>query len=602
MNDPVTRYRARWAAILATFVLVVVAGQKALPSLGHGTVAIDGQPAVAGDLPVVVTTPEAKRIEVTFPLDVPVFALRPRRTLVIPDDCVEKITVNGADFTSPARFCGYENGRVIDLSPVLREGSNEIHVFVVNRSGHMGLDVSLRLDRAFAAFALTLFSLAACGAVVGLRRSKRRPVRGALLGMLVAGAALRTLYVLTTPAAVRGHDAGKHLDYVRYVAAHWSLPLPHEGFEFYQPPLYYVLAAPLVRLAHWRGAVDGDAWFLLQLVALGLSVAALWLALGTLRALLAAAARSGDAGRMRADFVVGGSLLAVFTSLVFFAARINNDVLVQATSFGGLALLVAFWRSQRTATWAAFSLCVGLGLVTKSNTLVVAATGVVCLAAARAIDAPRKSRLAALLAGVVAAVAGWFVLPRWLEERRAKGFLVSNTSWLNHKLILKNTADSLLGVHPLQVLEHPYNTPWSDAGGRQLWGYFVRSSLFGEFGFGAGMVPLCRALLVLLSLLTAVGLCGWWTSLRHRFRQDLPLHALVALSLASQFAFRVMSPFSPSQDFRYSFLLVLPFAYFVALGLRDLPVWLRRTATVAWAAFVVGSAFFVVTLWAKGTV
>ena len=44
------------------------------------------------------------------------------------------------------------------------------------------------------------------------------------------------------PALV-GYDVWHHLAYIRYVAEHHSLPLAGQGWEMFQPPLYYVLSA-----------------------------------------------------------------------------------------------------------------------------------------------------------------------------------------------------------------------------------------------------------------------------------------------------------------------------------------------------------------------
>ncbi len=43
----------------------------------------------------------------------------------------------------------------------------------------------------------------------------------------------------------RGFDAVAHLDYISYLQSNKHLPLPVEGWEMFQPPLYYVLASLL---------------------------------------------------------------------------------------------------------------------------------------------------------------------------------------------------------------------------------------------------------------------------------------------------------------------------------------------------------------------
>ena len=40
-----------------------------------------------------------------------------------------------------------------------------------------------------------------------------------------------------------GFDSTEHLKYVAYIQEHRALPLPTEGWEMYQPPLYYLFGA-----------------------------------------------------------------------------------------------------------------------------------------------------------------------------------------------------------------------------------------------------------------------------------------------------------------------------------------------------------------------
>ena len=73
-----------------------------------------------------------------------------------------------------------------------------------------------------------------------------------------------------------GFDAKEHLNYISYIQQHRSLPLPTEGWEMYQPPLYYLIAAaslsasalsvdnPMsIYVLRWLGAFFGIANFVL---------------------------------------------------------------------------------------------------------------------------------------------------------------------------------------------------------------------------------------------------------------------------------------------------------------------------------------------------
>ena len=46
-----------------------------------------------------------------------------------------------------------------------------------------------------------------------------------------------------------GPDVNGHLDYVRYLLDHKSIPLANEGWEAYQPPLFYLASAIVMSLS-----------------------------------------------------------------------------------------------------------------------------------------------------------------------------------------------------------------------------------------------------------------------------------------------------------------------------------------------------------------
>jgi hypothetical protein len=456
---------------------------------------------------------------------------------------------------------------------------------VKNKGGPSGLDVDLRQDPLFGVFGVALVGFAGLGAarILALLRAGREQT--ALLFVFLGGSVLRVLYTLRTPTWLRGYDSAGHLAYIRYIAERRTLPPAHGGWEFYQPPLYYLLTAPLVRFDTLRGATQAAIFCHLQAVSVLLSVVTLGVALWVVQMLFAPS--------QRREMVLCGGLLSVFPGLVFFAPRINNDVVAQVTGFVSIALLVRFWKKGRTGDWIALSGCIGLGMLAKTNALVLLPLALLSLLFRREIDRRKKVWLGMLSIGIIAVVSGWFVVPRFLEERRAAAFLVGNTDSLEAALRVPNSLEAFFGFHPLDMLEHPYNKTWDDSAGRKfVWEFFVRSSLFGEFDFGQKQLLLCRLSLILLALLITIGLGGWWRSLRKDPREHLPLHLLLVLSLASQAAFRFVSPFSCSQDFRYSFLLTVPFAFFVTLGSSAGPKWLRWGSVMLWGSFVASSAVF----------
>src|SRR5207244_791989 len=54
-----------------------------------------------------------------------------------------------------------------------------------------------------------------------------------------------------------GYDFKDHVAYIKYIQERKALPLPNEGFEMFQPPLYYALSAGFLSIC--RLSVSDDA-------------------------------------------------------------------------------------------------------------------------------------------------------------------------------------------------------------------------------------------------------------------------------------------------------------------------------------------------------
>jgi hypothetical protein len=187
----------------------------------------------------------------------------------------------------------WRNPRTFDLSPYLEPGTNELRIEVVNDRGPpallawsptpgiatgtdwkaqgadgawkpAGLATEGRRHAISAAFPTAWQGLRATWPLLlvafalgaGAERAYARwlasrasadawRLRPAHVRWLVMSAlALLSLHDLTRLDIEAGFDARAHFDYIRYVAANRRLPLATEGWQTFQPPLFYLLAAP----------------------------------------------------------------------------------------------------------------------------------------------------------------------------------------------------------------------------------------------------------------------------------------------------------------------------------------------------------------------
>lgn len=414
----------------------------------------------------------------------------------------------------------------------------------------------------------------AAGAAPGARRRWLwLPVAAALL--LVAAA---NLWNASRFPYTRSHmDWGGHRQHLRYAANHWRPPLAEEGWQMYQPPLYYWAGGAVLRAS--RPHVDQEA--ALRRVQL------LGAAAGVLHVLLAAAVlrrfgpRSGRAQAV-ALLAVGLAPGAITTNAMLtnepFAALMCGLPLA-----AGAALLAD--RRYGVMTGAFLGLLGGLALLSKFTGLMpVAAVGAV-LGVAFLDEAGRRRAVAATLAAfllVAALVAG----PYYARNVAVYG-----------KPFVGNW-DPESGQYYEQ--EPGYRTPrfWGTVGdvfvhppARARYSSFwdgLYASWWGEIhdNFVRPHPPrtirLSLLLFALAAVPTAAGAMGLVRSLRRSFGAD-PRHRVHLLfvvvslfSVASLGVFMARLPYVSTMKAFFLLNLTVPAAVFIGWGLSRLEAGLGR--------------------------
>jgi len=553
------------ATLLCIALLAMLWGFQSLlqPTIGPLQYTIDGGLPTEGMLPLLFPS-SGKDITIEVPLSLS--SLTPTTLSIRPDDCLERLDVNGirvAADTLP--FCDYVRGHEINLNGYLRPGLNSLTLAIRDHGGMGGVDIRPLAGRPL--FLLLTFGWLAVLCWYAWTLLRLIPISPRIRSIAIAvtmGGLLRLFYLLHTPYTLRGHDADGHLEYVQYLLTHFALPPPNGGWEFYQPPLYYLLGTFWIGLSRIVGLTLSPA-ILLPILSLILTTTALAVS-GTLAIRLF---------RDRSSQILFTLLLATLPSTVFFAARINNDVLFLFLGTVSIALLLQWWEHPRTQTWYFFIATVGLSFLTKFNAVLLLPSLLLPYLRHRNIRGNLERTAASCF--LLLLMAGWFYLPRALTEERPHTIVIGNIGNLNSGLGLPNTLLSLATFNPFNVLLHPFNNAWSDAERRQyFWEYFFRSAFFGEFGNDPSLRPLAIAILTLALILIPIALFGAWAGLRSRAPGATPLFHLLWTGLLGSFAFRILYPFASSQDFRYAILLTLPFTAFVVYGLHELPLYIRR--------------------------
>jgi hypothetical protein len=249
------------------------------------------------------------------------------------------------------------------------------------------------------------------------RRATDRAQRLGLLLLFALAAALR-LHGAWVAQPLSGYDGPFHATNIGILLFEGRIPLPHEGWSTFHPPLYYAISALL-----WALLPDDlsphSVLFALRLLNVLASLSLGWAVFVAARIALPArpvAALCAAAVALFLPMEIGPSFL------------IGNEMFGASLSAWGVAGMLACLRSDATRVrLASLGLVLGMGLITKFN------TGVVALSAGLAIlvqDVRRRGLVpgalsrAAVLAGLAALIAGWYFA--WNLQLYGRPILMQN--------------------------------------------------------------------------------------------------------------------------------------------------------------------------------
>jgi hypothetical protein len=420
-------------------------------------------------------------------------------------------------------------------------------------------------------------------------------------------------YLVITPYATRAHDVYGHIEYIEYLVTHHALPDPYAGWSFYQPPLYYILAA-LLRPALLLLRITGRDAFLraLQVQSLVYQLGFVALSMLTARHCLAAVDenRGGLRPAVRARLsALFATLIALWPSAIMHSVRIGNDDL-QYLCFGGAFYFISrWWTHARHRDFTAAAFFGAVGMLVKSNSLALFGIfGALCLV--RFVLDDNRRVLAYLrwlwpsLALMIASVA-LTLGPAAMDTLRGRrsNLIVGNVSRLRSDFTVGNGAENYLWFDTKTFVTQPFASTMEEGKNREwFWNFSLKSGLFGEFIFPS---PWLSNLAVILSVLfLAMGVCflAWLAaSRREHWIQDLPSLVTIGVLFASLALMRMSIPVACTSDFRYILPVLTPL---LCVYVRALSEWYNRAWTrlartgevVAWSFGVASLSFFVTML------
>jgi tetratricopeptide (TPR) repeat protein len=219
-----------------------------------------------------------------------------------------------------------------------------------------------------------------------------------------------------------GFDVQGHLAYIGYIEQHHALPLADEGWEMHHPPLYYAIAATLLRRfdvslddqgdvslrrpsnEEARDAQRARTAYVLRSLSLAFGIAQVLLVFACLRLLFPEEPRKQAVGLL---------LSAFLPAHLYVFHYVSNETL--ATTLGTAAIylcLKAISGSEpSTRVCVLLGLCLGAAMLTKVTAILVAAVVLATLVGRLLVQRQRNPMTWLRTVGatflVTAAVSGW---------------------------------------------------------------------------------------------------------------------------------------------------------------------------------------------------
>jgi len=389
-----------------------------------------------------------------------------------------------------------------------------------------------------------------------------------------------TLFAVYTPAW-QAPDEPAHYNYVRYLAEQGCLPILQHGdypaeyleeiksnhfppelsidsirYEFYQPPLYYLLATPVFKLF-------GGALVPLRLLSVALGAGLVYVAYRLALAVCPA----------QPALALGTAAFVAFLPMhVATTATMNNDTLAELLLALALWGLVRYlgkenggWRLERGGM-IGVGLLLGLGWLTKIYALIAVAVGVAAVILRRWRDWRRAARDLA-----------WLLVPA----------LALALPWLARNAAVYGWPDVMgLARHDEVVFGQMTTADWIAQRG---WANLLTEGLqrtyhsfWGKFGWMA--VPMDRRIYLALGVFTAVvvaGLVGWGAVVARQSKSSLRRSASAVMLLLFTTALTFLAYLWYNAKFvqfqgRYLFPALIPLGLALALGWWTAARWFGR--------------------------
>ncbi len=526
---------------------------------------------------------------------------------------VTEIMLNGKpvfpDYPYPKTRTSHKDSVLGDVYQFqLESGKNYLHIKTNNNQSDSALKIAQKYSffdffigfiSLFLPILLIIFSIASRSVECLLRINKKLVIldslKGFLMGnitllLLMIGVIIRLWYAWDMGYIQFQHDYQGHIEYIKFFANEFFVPLPHKAWEFPQQPLYYIFNGSLYALLAWFGVDEANILRAISMSTSVLSCIGLVYAYKLVKEL--------------SDKVLVNALTIGFLcftpSFIYMSSRINNDPWAFSLSCIALFFIISSYKKQWKVGFTPALVFTSLLFLTKVSSLVVEVLFFILLISTY-IHAPALVRKYLFRFYIVGLVILSYTLFRAYYPAVGIIELVNSGIWPGHDL-RPLTLEYFLSFNFSSLLTNGQSHIDNYAITRSFPTYQYATMLFGEFDYSfwrdhKAWLFINMQILVVLALVVPL---GWVAYLfRPKAFLDWVLIITSTLSIALLMKFFIQFPSVSNTDFRYHAAIFFFAAYFFAMGIDYIVSQFRfvKKFLLIWIALLhISSITFILTL------
>lgn len=573
-----------WSGIIlfpVTLILLSVLQSQILPDIFSAQYSNARNENVAFTMPLLLKDQVASEYDIR--VDMKLSTLHPSLFKIAADDCVKGITVNGSELPE-VQFCDIK-GKIVNLNPYLKPGTNIIQATLEDRGGWVVFKMKAARSDPFVLIINILLGIVfALFAFFLLKYAKAKPYVFGLCSIAMFGAALAKIYDVNLLFGHLAYDNTVYLDYMQYIAEFLKLPSASEialrGWELYQTPLYYILAALWMTTAEGLGRAQGMILQDVYTISWFFMTAALFVNVWIATMLFSDKKRHTDS-------MILVALVSLLPGIIFLSSSITSDPLMYLVATLFFAFFLRWWQHDHPRDLYVAWMFAFIALITKTSAPVLIFILLAALFCNRQTNLPEHAKKGLSTLILVTIFLVWF---QFLRD--GTSFVISMFQY--SRLPSGNAHDIFVG--PWHAFSGFFNISWNAVLHiESFWGQLGHTALFGDFPTNAELNSISFLMLVLGRILVLLAVYGLVQDLRHKRHDTLPMF-LMAFGFVCGVIFYRSYLFSPQHDFRFLAPAALCIAYYAIQGKSYLPERLQTAAQTVFFLFLASCIAFMYVL------